>query len=184
MKLYTRQGDGGDTRRPGGKRIRKSDAFCEAVGTLDELGAAVGLCLRAAGDQSQAAVREALAPLAEELSASAAMLAAAETNAPPRAAVDPAAVTRMEKQIDAACAQLPGLTGFILQGGCELACRLHAARTVCRRAERRVVAAGDAGTAVSPAVLKYLNRLGDLLFALARRANQNADVPDATWKAP
>lgn len=180
MKLYTGQGDEGDTSGPGGRRIAKSDAFCEAVGTLDELGAAVGLCLRAADDECQAPVREVLAPLAGELLAAGAMLHAA-----PRPAagggLDPAALARMESRIDAACEKLPELKGFILPAGCELACRLHAARTICRRAERRVAAwCGDEAPPL-PDVLRYLNRLGDLLFAMARLANLIAGVPETTW---
>ena len=91
------------------------------------------------------------------------------------------AVDRMAGQIDAATAKLGELEHFILPAGCELTCRLHVARTVCRRAERAVVAFAAAGGPVSAVVLRYLNRLGDLLFTLARLANHNAGVAEAPW---
>ncbi len=92
----------------------------------------------------------------------------------------------MERQIDAAWAKLPELEHFILPEGCELACRLHVARTVCHRAERAVVAWADsgAGREVPPEILRYLNRLSDLLFALARLANRKAGMGEETWSGP
>ncbi|MCK4623993.1 MAG: ATP:cob(I)alamin adenosyltransferase, partial [Phycisphaerae bacterium] len=95
------------------------------------------------------------------------------------------AVARMEKCIDAICGELSELKDFILPGGCELACRLHLARTIARRTERAVVAAlnpTDDGQCSAPVVLRYLNRLSDLLFALARLANHNAGEAESTPK--
>ena len=181
MKLYTKSGDEGDTTGAGGKRIHKSGPFCEAVGTLDELDANLGLCAAAAEGAGQTDLAQTLPPLQRELLAVGAVLAAAGAQTPSGVTFDESAVTRMEGQIDAACEALPEQRHFILPGGCELAVRLHVARTVCRRAERRIVALADSGAPVPPVVLHYLNRLGDFLFALARQANQAAGGEDETW---
>jgi len=181
MKLYTGKGDDGGTVRPGGARIRKTDPMCEACGTIDELDAHLGLALAEATDRGQAEVAEALAPLQAELLAVGAVVASAGTEVQPHVTLDPASMTRMERRIDAVCAKLPDLKEFILPGGCKLACRLHVTRAVCRRAERRIVALADADVPLPPAVVPYLNRLGDLLFALARLANHQAGLGDAAW---
>ncbi len=181
MKLYTKTGDEGDTLGAGGKRIHKSGPFCEAVGTLDELDANLGLCAAAADAAGQADLAETLRPMQRDLLAVGAVLAAAGAGAPSGVTLDESAVTRMEHQIDAVCERLPERKHFIIPGGCEPAARLHAARTVCRRAERRIVALADSGTAVPPTVLHYLNRLGDFLFALGRQANQTAGAEDEVW---
>jgi len=174
MKLYTRAGDDGFTTRLGGKRVHKSDITIEALGTVDELNAHLGLCVQSAEAAKQDEIRDALAPLQNELLVIGTLLATGEVNSVPSATLDDSAVRRMERQIDAICAKLPELKQFILQGGCELSCRLHVARTVCRRAERTVVAASEAGTKIPALGLCYLNRLSDLLFTLARLANHNA----------
>ena len=181
MKLYTKTGDEGDTTGAGGKRIHKSGPFCEAVGTLDELDANLGLCAAVAEGAGQTDLAQTLRPLQRELLAVGAVLAAAGAQTPSGVTLDESAVTRMEGQIDAVCEALPEQRHFILPGGCELAARLHIARTVCRRAERRIVALADSGAPVPPVVLHYLNRLGDFLFALARQANQAAGGEDETW---
>ena len=93
------------------------------------------------------------------------------------------AVARMQRDIDTACADLPALSHFILPGGCELACRLHLARTVARRAEREVIRAIAPAPDDPPAeALRYLNRLSDLLFALARLSNRDSGDGDASWR--
>ena len=181
MKLYTRKGDDGSTARPGGQRVRKSDAHCEAAGTIDELGAHLGRCVQLAGGGGQEEVLDALAPAQSELFAGGSALAAAGTGAKPGTALDAGATARLEQCIDKAMEDLPALKTFILPGGCELACELHVARTVCRRAERRLVALADTGTQVPPELLKYINRLSDLLFALARTANAAAGIEEQQW---
>jgi cob(I)alamin adenosyltransferase len=98
-------------------------------------------------------------------------------------ALTAAQVERLDGQLDAVSADLPELRNFVLPGGCELAARLHLSRTVCRRAERSVVALAQMETVDNLAVV-YLNRLGDLLFALALAANQRAGVADVPWVAP
>ena len=181
MTIYTRKGDKGFTHRPDGQAVRKSEAFCQALGTIDELNSVVGWCIQSAAQAGAEDVRAALQDVQRELMASGALLAAAGTTARPNVALDPASVDRMEHQIDAAWARAGDLTHFILPGGCELACRLHVARTVCRRAERCVVAAVDSGVPSDPLVLRHLNRLSDLLFALARLANHLAGQDEQLW---
>ena len=170
MALYTRSGDDGFTVRGDGQRVSKADAVVEAVGAVDELSAALGACLAEAERCGAGAIAGDLNEAQRQLFAVGAVLAGA-----PAAGGDPgAAVGAMERRIDEVEGALPRLRAFILPGGCELACRLHGARTVCRRAERRVAAVGSA----APAAMQYLNRLSDLLFVLARLANRCAGVAE------
>lgn len=175
MKSHTAAEDEGGTRRADGQRARKSDPLLEAVGTLDELSAQIGLCLTCAESTADEEVAAALCPVQGELFAVGAALSGAEG--------DPfsGGIQRLARLTDEAAAKLPPLGRFILPGGCELSGRLHVARTVCRRAERRAVAAADAYASVPPDVVKYLNRLGELLFVLARLANRHAGVPETKW---
>jgi len=181
MKLYSRKGDDGSTAQLGGQRVRKSDAHCEAAGTIDELAAHLGRCVQLAGGEGQEEVLGALAPAQGELFAGGSVLAAAGTGAKPGAALDAGATARLEQCIDKAMENLPALKTFILPGGCELACELHVARTVCRRAERRLMALTGAGVEAPPELLKYVNRLSDLLFALSRTANAAAGIEEQQW---
>jgi len=153
-RIYTKQGDAGETGLFGGERVPKDDARVEAYGQVDELNAALGVAIV----QVPAKVDKAL----------------------PGPRVGEPQVAALEKSIDTHEAQLPPLKSFILPGGTAKAAALHLARTVCRRAERAVVALAR-GAAVSPAILKYLNRLSDLLFVLARAANAQASRPDTKW---
>ena len=188
MKIYTKQGDAGDTRRLGGLKVRKSDPICDALGGIDELNAAIGWCLQAEQAASLAgasgssnAIIQSLSPLQGELLAIGSAIAAAGTAVSPKLTLDEDSILRMERQIDEAVHEMPPLTHFIIPGGTDLACRLHLARTICRRAERSLVAAMDAGLNVNPIIEKYINRLSDLLFTLARLANCAAGVPDRVW---
>ena len=182
MKSYTEDGGGGQTTGRGGARVSKSDVTCRALGSLDELNSHVGLCLAACSASRDEPIDRALRPIQPELLALGAMLAGAGQAARDGARVDPSAVGRLQEQLDAICAELGDLTSFILPGGCELTCRLHVARTVCRRAERAVVAWTEAGLDCPPHILQYVNRLSDLLFALARLANRQAGVEDRPWR--
>lgn len=175
MSIYTRRGDGGESTRPGDGRVRKTDLLIEAEGSLDELNSWLGWCLACARQSGADEVADALEPAQREIMSISSLAAGRGGQGP--VGIE-AAVRRMEGQIDGVWAGLPELGGFIVPGGCDLACRLHVARTVCRRAERRVVAAFDDGEGMPPAALKYLNRLSDLLFALARLANDHAGVAD------
>lgn len=183
MKLYTRTGDDGTTGRFGGERVAK-DALCvEASGTIDELNCHIGLALTAcrAGELAAAltSVQERLFELGADLATPRATTND-QAKQPPR--LGPEHVADLERMIDEACAPLPAMRTFILPGGSELAARLHVARAVCRRAERLGVALGRIEP-IAREPLIYLNRLSDLLFALARRANQLAGIADTPWPA-
>jgi cob(I)alamin adenosyltransferase len=179
MKIYTKTGDDGQTMKPGGEMVSKAAPFAEAVGTVDELNALIGLSISAAATCPD--IADVLAPIQPQLLGVGALIAAAGTDTLPYAGVLDRDVESLEKNIDQFWGQLLPLKNFILPGGCELAARLHVARTVARRAERRVVALIDDGTPVKPTVLKYLNRLSDLLFALARHANSRDGQADTEW---
>ncbi len=151
----------------------------ESYGEVDELNAALGLALSL---EVPDAMRAELRNIQEELFTVGAVLATpqgakAEAHIPK---VDPQWVQRMEKSIDTYAALLPPMTHFILPGGAPAASALHLARTVCRRAERRAVTLQHA-TPVDANVVIYLNRLSDLLFVMARAANQAAGVHDVLW---
>mgnify|MGYP006278985727 CR=1 FL=1 len=187
MKIYTRRGDEGETGLLGGDRVPKSDRRVEAYGTVDELNAAVGLArslAREAGEELLETGR--LKRIQDDLFAVGARLAAAD---PERAAekglvpdFPPGRVEDLEAWIDELEADLPELDAFVLPGGSPAGAQLHAARTVCRRAERAVVRAAGDQESLSDAVLPYLNRLSDLLFTLARAANRRAGAPETEWE--
>ena len=187
MKIYTKTGDRGETGLLGPLRVSKSDPRIAAYGEVDELNAALGVVratLAASPKGSRAPKIDALLERVQsDLFVAGAMLA---TQPGVRLAVKPLAsahVTRLERAIDAATAKLPPLASFILPGGTPLAAQLHLARTVCRRAERAIVALSKKEE-VTPVVIIYVNRLSDLLFVLARLANATAGVRDIPWKAP
>ena len=179
MKIYTKTGDDGTTGLVGGSRVSKADARIESYGTVDELNAAVGFAaVGAEGEllQNLRRVQADLLVIGSHL--------ATPAGSPHRAALpalDEDMVLMLERSIDAATAKLPPLAHFILPGGSELAARLHLARTICRRAERLVVALPD-DCGVPGSVVTYLNRLSDWLFVEARAANQAAGVADVIWK--
>lgn len=181
MKIYTRTGDDGTTGLLGGSRVRKSDARIDCYGTVDELNAAVGLAAVAAPSHLAAMLRE----IQNDLFLLGSHLAAPAGGAPQSVslpALDPAIVARLEAQIDVAEKELPPLRQFILPGGSEAAARLHLARTVCRRAERRAVEVSG-NQPVPRVILHYLNRLSDWLFVQARSCNRIAGIQDVPWSA-
>jgi cob(I)alamin adenosyltransferase len=178
MKIYTKTGDDGSTSLLGGSRVAKSDLRIECYGTVDELNAALGFAAVAADESNQGVLRQ----IQNELFVIGSQLAVAN-GANPQAglpSLEEAAISRLEMQIDAATAQLPPLRNFILPGGCELAARLHLARTICRRGERLIVGFAQ-DRPVPGIIITYLNRLGDWLFVQARLANQQANVADVIW---
>jgi cob(I)alamin adenosyltransferase len=180
MKIYTKTGDDGSTSLLGGRRVRKSEARIDCYGNVDELNASIGWSAVAAEGQ----LLEQLRTIQNDLFAIGSHLAVADgAPVPPSLPVlDDSLISRLEMQIDAAVAHLPALRSFILPGGSELAARLHVARTVCRRAERRLVQfAMD--RPVSPIILTFLNRLSDWLFVQARLANHLAGLSDVPWPA-
>ncbi len=186
MKLYTRTGDDGTTSLFDGTRVRKDHARVAAYGDVDEVNGCIGLAIvsmpTTAGWNT---LRERLTRIQSELFTVGADLAT-PTSARQRAAVPTvtdAHVATLEQWIDDACAASPPLKSFVLPGGCEQACRLHAVRATARRAERSVVSLASIEP-ISAHVVEYLNRLNDLLFAWARQANVLAGVPDVPWHAP
>jgi cob(I)alamin adenosyltransferase len=179
VKIYTRTGDRGETGLFDGTRVSKSDPRVDAYGEVDEANAWLGV-VRAAGLDAELA--QMLERVQRDLFAVGARLADPSQRIAERvtkAAVRPDAIAQLEQWIDALEAQLPPLRRFILAGGSPAGAALHVARTVCRRAERRVVSLGD--DAVEPEIVAYLNRLSDLLFVMARAANHRAGAAEAEW---
>jgi cob(I)alamin adenosyltransferase len=176
-KIYTRGGDRGETSLGDGSRVSKLDCRIGAFGTVDELNSALGVVL--AGDVPEA-TRLTLERVQNEL-----FDVGADLSVPwgvtDRLRVEEAMIDRLEADCDACNAGLPELRSFVLPGGTEAAARLHVARTVCRRAERDVLL-GTQEVELNPLVLRYLNRLSDLLFILARAANAAAGVDEPLWK--
>ncbi len=179
MKIYTKTGDSGETGLFGGPRVKKSDARVDAYGEVDELNAAIGAARALVEDPE---VDGQLARVQEELFCVGAELATphgakARTAIPP---VETAWTARLEAAMDAWDGELPPLSKFVLPGGTRTAAALHLARTVCRRAERRVVALATE-VEVEPLVLAYLNRLSDFLFVAARVVNHRARREEPLW---
>ncbi len=182
MKIYTRKGDSGQTALFGGERVSKAAIRVEAYGTLDELNAALGACLVELGaDRAGVPIAESLRAVQSDLFALGAELATPPGAVAGGALLDETRVQLLEDWIDALDSKLPPLTQFILPGGTAGGAALHAARTICRRAERRVVALGDTDQ-VRPLAVTYLNRLSDWLFVAARATNQSAGVTDTHWQ--
>ncbi len=178
MKIYTRTGDDGTTGLLGARRVPKDDARVEAYGSVDELNATLGAAL--AHDES-GLLRDELTALQTALFQLGAELAATDDNVLQKLSrVADDDIAALERTIDRLDADLAPLTRFILPGGTKLAAELHRARTVCRRAERRVVTLAH-HDAVEPRLVRYLNRLADLLFVMARWANARAGVSESTW---
>lgn len=186
MKLYTRGGDLGETALFGGGRVGKHHLRIEASGEIDELNAALGLAIVVLEGTLPDPLIEELRTLQEDLFTIGAHLATpaaltGEGAARHLPALPEQRIAQMEGWIDAAYERLPELRNFILPGGTEPAARLHLARTICRRAERRVVALARESD-LSPLILSYLNRLSDWLFTLARLANLEAGRQDVLWR--
>lgn len=183
-RIYTRTGDAGETGLFGGGRVSKASARIEACGQVDELNASLGVALAALQD---AELRRRLEEIQPDLFALGAHLAtppaAPGRRVPSLPPLPDGRIPQLERWIDEAEAELPPLDAFIMPGGSSGGAALHLARTVCRRAERRVVAlAADPAAAVPPAIRTYLNRLSDLLFVWARLANHRAAVPETRWR--
>jgi cob(I)alamin adenosyltransferase len=176
-RIYTRGGDKGETSLGDGSRVSKLDCRIGAFGTVDELNSALGLVL--AGDPPEA-MREPLMRIQNEL-----FDVGADLSVPwgvtDRLRVEPPMIDALEELCDEFNAGLPELRSFVLPGGTEASARLHVARTICRRAERDVLL-GAEEVDLNPLVLRYLNRLSDLLFILARAANASAGRDEPLWK--
>lgn len=178
MKIYTRTGDMGQTSVIGG-RVKKDDARVEAYGTLDELNAYVGQTVSSMTEDRLAELREDLLQIQHELFDCGADLAYAQPGKQPYK-VTAEMVDRLEQWIDRYEEETPPLTKFILPGGAMPSSLLHVCRTVCRRAERRVVSLA-ALSEVNVEVVRYMNRLSDYFFTAARLANVILNVQDVEY---
>jgi cob(I)alamin adenosyltransferase len=178
VKIYTRSGDGGETSLFDGTRARKDDARVDAYGEVDELNAWLGLVRAShpdpASDDALLQIQRDLFALGAQLADPGDKLAARVT----KAVIGDDHVVRLEALIDRLEETLPPLRRFILAGGTPAGAALHVARTVCRRAERRMVGLNPP---VEPVLVRYVNRLSDLLFVLARYENQQGGLPEVEW---
>ena len=184
MKIYTKTGDRGDTALYGGHRVPKHDARVEAYGTVDELNATIGLAL--AFDVDGGLGTHDLEPVQSDLFTIGATLAAAKPEAARRKGMipelPPERIEALEAWIDRLDAGLEPLDAFILPGGSPAGAHLHAARTVCRRAERAVTRLLADRPDLGDRIVPYLNRLSDLLFTLARSVNVSSGASEARWE--
>lgn len=172
-RITTRTGDAGETGLGNGTRVAKSSARICALGDVDELNSSLGLVL---AEELPADVREVLERIQQEL-----FDLGGELSIPGHVMVGEAHVVRLERQLETWNAGLPPLKEFILPGGSRASAAAHLARTICRRAERGVVALGQA-EAVNEHARHYLNRLSDLLFVVGRLLNRAAGRSDVQWK--
>ena len=195
MKIYTRTGDKGQTSLFGGERVSKTNGRVAAYGCLDELNSQLGICATLCREQKQFTEETLwLLQVQRDLFALGSWLASREASE--RAAlgeeafqgarqnrthVDETRVTEIEEQIDRWHAHLEPMKSFILPGGSLTGGQMHVARTMCRRAEREVIALAESGETVPPLVITYLNRLADALFTLARHLNHRLGIHEDPW---
>ena len=172
-KIYTRTGDDGTTGLADGARVAKTDVRVEAFGAVDETNSALGVLL---AEPMPADIRASLARIQHEL-----FEIGAELALPGYVKIAPEHVARLEQELDGFNAALPPLKEFVLPGGNRAAAACHVARTVCRRAERRAWAAA-ADHALNAELLRYLNRLSDLLFVIARRLARLDGGSETLWQ--
>jgi len=172
-KIYTRTGDAGTTGLADGSRVAKDAPRIEAIGAVDELNSIIGFMLC---EDMPDIIRACLDGVQHDL-----FDLGGELSVPGHAIMSEAHSKRLEEALDAFNAGLPALKDFILPGGARAASLAHVARTVCRRAERALVALAKTET-VAPPLLQYVNRLSDLLFVLARKLNRHADRDDVYWQ--
>lgn len=181
MKIYTRTGDKGDTRLFDGSRVRKNDPRVESYGEVDELNAFLG---SAGSFLEDAELKGILADIQRDLFSIGAQLADPQHHGrqakKEKSKLDPSRVRALEETIDRFETELPPLRQFILAGGAPAGALLHVARTVCRRAERRVIALAEK-VEIDPLVIEYLNRLSDFLFVMARLVNQRQGQQEIPW---
>jgi cob(I)alamin adenosyltransferase len=172
-KIYTRTGDNGTTGLTDGSRVTKDDVRIEAIGAVDELNSTIGLLLC---EPLTETIRECLTGIQHRL-----FDIGGELSIPGHCMLGEHSVTGLEQFLDALNSELPALKEFILPGGTRAAARCHVARATCRRAERRVFTLGG-NAEINPVTARYLNRLSDLLFVMARHLNREAGVPDVFWE--
>jgi cob(I)alamin adenosyltransferase len=185
-RIYTKAGDGGDTRLVGGQKVRKDALRIEAYGTVDELSACIGIARTALTEPDAPAEADALAQvlarIQNELFNLGSDLATLPADRRPQQPVIEARhVTALEHEIDGWNASLPELRSFVLPGGGVVAAYLHLARTVCRRAERAIVRLRDAEP-IGDQTLPYVNRLSDALFVMSRHAARLYGEAEPLWE--
>jgi cob(I)alamin adenosyltransferase len=179
LKIYTKTGDTGETSLFDNTRVSKADARVDAYGEVDELNACLGVARAAGVDEEIGALIESLQKDLFALGARLADPSARIAARVEKVVIGSDSVERLELTIDRLEATLPPLRRFILPGGSPAGAALHLARTICRRAERRVIGLGSG--AVDPILLVYMNRLSDLLFVMARVVNQRSGIPETEW---
>jgi cob(I)alamin adenosyltransferase len=172
-RIYTRTGDGGTTGLADGSRVQKDAARIEAIGAVDELNSTIGVLLAEVLPEE---ARKCLTDIQHDL-----FDVGGELSVPGHAIMTTVHVSRLEQLLDRFNAGLPSLSDFVLPAGSRAAALAHVTRSVCRRAERRLVTLSREEK-VEPAILQYLNRLSDLLFVLARVLNRHAGIGDVLWQ--
>lgn len=179
MKIYTKTGDKGTTALFGGKRVSKADLRIDTYGTVDELNSYIGLVRDQPVNQLR---KNILIEIQDRLFTVGSILATEPGNTKVKIpALHPDDVTFLEKEIDAMDASLPPMKFFVLPGGHQSVSFCHVARTVCRRAERFIIAL-NSHEAVDPLVIQYLNRLSDYLFMLSRKMSAELNAEEMPWK--
>ena len=187
MKIYTKAGDNGTTSLCDGSRLSKDDMRVEAYGTLDELNAHIGLLISLLqtsslkeGVQSTSNLTDFLSEIQEELFVIGGELACAEINSEDLISTQNL-IRKVETNIDELSSQLPVQHHFVMPGGIIPAAQSHVCRTICRRAERRIVTLSYV-TTLSPEILVFVNRLSDYFFILSRYLNKDSGTSEKTWK--
>ncbi len=184
-RVYTGVGDQGTTRLAGGQELAKTDARIEAYGTIDELNAVLGVVaeriLTASGEDDADTVRRIRRIQNELFDLGGELAVLPEDRHPQQAVIQPEDVTQLEQEMDAVNEGLPTLRSFVLPGGGLVSALMHQARTVCRRAERRLVALHQAAPQ-RELVLRYVNRLSDWLFVMGRQAAVSRGYEEVLWK--
>ncbi len=186
-RIYTKGGDKGETGLAGGQRVPKDSPRIEAYGTVDELNAFVGLASVTCAEETARTLRlgklvDILRRVQHELFNLGSQLSTLPQDLrPQQARITPVEIEQLEREIDAMNEELPPLRSFVLPGGTRLNAELHAARTICRRAERLTVALARVEE-TPPDAVRYLNRLSDALFVWSRWANHVVGVPEVLWE--
>jgi cob(I)alamin adenosyltransferase len=178
-KIYTRAGDDGTTGLGGGQRLKKYAPRIEAIGAVDELNSCIGLAVACGADPELARILSDVQNDLFHLGADLCVLAE-DREKMPVPQIEQRHIDDLEELVDRLTAELGPLENFILPGGSECAAHIHVARGVCRRAERVLVALAEQET-VNELAVKYLNRLSDALFVVARAENRRRDIPDVIW---
>jgi cob(I)alamin adenosyltransferase len=186
-RIYTKRGDAGETSLAGGQRVSKDSARIEAYGTVDELNAFVGLAVVSCEEMITSDPRIGLLlvilrRVQHELFNLGSILATLPEDVHPKQArITPSEIAQLEREIDGMNESLPALRSFVLPGGTRLNAELHVTRTVCRRAERLLIALASNGD-VPPEAIQYLNRLSDAMFVWSRWVNHTVGAPEILWQ--